>query len=81
MEKYKCGPWNDKFVQQLVKAMELLFLFHGRNDQPFQFINKIGVISSDLKSDIALYKAVFEAEELKPVEVAYKKHHEMYMTA
>lgn len=75
MEKYQLGPLNDKFVEKLVGALEFLFLFHGRNDLPFQFINKIGLISSDLKSDIALYKAVCEAEKLKAVEVAYKEHH------
>ena len=75
MEKYDFGPQNDKFVLQLVKAMEFLFLFRGRNDLPFQFISNIGMISSDLKSDIALYKAACEAEKLKAVEVAYEKCH------
>ena len=75
MEKYQFGPLNDTFMQQVVKAMEFLLLFRGRNDLPFQLINKIGVISSSLKSDIALYKAACEVERLKAVEVAYKEHH------
>ena len=35
MEKYRFGPLNDSFLQQLVRAMEFLLLFRGRNDLPF----------------------------------------------
>ena len=75
MEKYQLGPRNETFVQQLVRAMDFLLLFRGRNDLPFQLVDKIGLISSDLKSDIAVYKAACEVEKFKAVEVAFKEHH------
>ena len=65
MEKYQLGPLNKTFVQQLVRAMEFLLLFRGRNDLPFQLVDKIGLISSDLKNDIAIYKAACEVEKFK----------------
>lgn len=75
MEKYQLGPLTDTFVEKLVRALEFLMLFRGRNDLSFQLIQKIGLISSDLKNDIALYKAACEVEKLKSVEIAYKEHH------
>ena len=74
-EKYELGPFNDTFLQQLVKAMEFLLHFRGRHHLPFQLIDKIGLLSPELKKDIALYKAAFEVEELKAVEVAFKEYH------
>ena len=83
MEKYRYGPINDSFLQQLVRAMEFLLLYHGGNDLPFQLIEKIGLIhiNSDLKSDIALYKAACEVEKLNTVEVAYKEHHNVVINS
>ena len=83
MEKYRFGPLNDSFLQQLVRAMEFLLLFQGINNLPFQLIEKIGLIhiSSDLKSDIALYKAACKVEALKAVEVAYKEHHNVVISS
>ena len=69
------GSLSNAFVQQLVKAMKFLLDFRGRHHLPFQLINKIGLLSSDLKNDAALYKAAFEVEELKAVEVAFKEYH------
>ena len=73
--KYEFSPFTDTFVQHLVKAMEFLLLFRGRHCLPFQLINKIGLLSPELKKDIALYNAAFEVEELKAVEVALKEYH------
>ena len=42
---------------------------------PFQLMNKIGLLSPELKNDIALYKAAFEAEELKAAKEAFKEYH------
>ena len=81
MKKYQDGPRTDSFVQQLIRVMEFLLLFRGRNDLPFQLIEKIGLISSDLKSDIALYKAACEVEKLKAVEVAYNEHHNVAISS
>ena len=77
MEKYdfpSTGFLSNAFVQQLVNAIEFLLHFRGRHHLPFQLINKIGLLSQELKNDMALYKAAFEVEGLKAVEVAYKKY-------
>lgn len=68
-------------MQQLVKALEFLLLFRGRSLLLFQLINKIRLISSDLKNDMALYKAACEVEKLKAVEVAYKDHHSVEISS
>ncbi|MCG8623110.1 MAG: hypothetical protein MJE68_14090, partial [Proteobacteria bacterium] len=63
VEKYQLGPLNIPFLQRhLIKAMIFLSHFCGRHYLPFQLINKIGLLSSDLKNDIALYNAAFEVE-------------------
>ena len=68
-------------MQQLVKTMEFLLDIRGRHHLPFQLINKIGLLSPDLKNDIALYKAAFEVEELKAVEVAFKEYHSVEISS
>ena len=62
-------------MQQLIKAMEFLLDFRGRHHLPFQLINKIGLLSPELKNDVTLYKAAFEVEELKAAKVAFKEYH------
>ena len=77
MEKYdfpSTGSFSNAFVQQLFKVIEFLLDFRGKHHLPFQLINKIGLLSPNLKNDVALYKAAFEVEELKAVEMAYKKY-------
>ena len=73
--KYEFGPITGIFVEHLIKAMEFLLLFRSRHCLPFQLINKIGLLSPELKNDIALYNAAFEVEELKAVEVTFKEYH------
>ena len=66
---------SKRFVENLVSVLEFLLLFYGRNDLPFQSINKIGFISTDLKNDIAIYEAACEVEKFNVVQVPYEEVH------
>ena len=62
-------------MQQLVKAIEISVA-----DTTY-LINEIVLLSPDLKNDVVLYKAAFEVEELKAVEVAYKEYHSVEISS
>ena len=57
------------------------FAFPWKKRSTLQLIEKIGLISSDLKSDIVLYKAACKVERLKAIEVAYNQHHNVAISS
>lgn len=75
IRKYVLGPpRTENFIKKLCKVIEFFSHFRGKNDLLFQLIKKISLLSSELKSDVALYKAAFRAEKLEDVKVAYGEY-------
>ena len=61
--QYERGKLTKGLVENLISVMEFLLLFYGRNDLPLQLIDKTSFLSTDLKNDIAIYKAACEVEK------------------